>query len=90
MSKFFNGLTGVAFVCLTLCTTPAQAQEAFPAKPIRVIVPFSPGASDTQIRALAPHVSSRIGQQLVIENVPGGGGSIAANRVKRSPADGYP
>jgi|LauGreDrversion4_2_1035121.scaffolds.fasta_scaffold11798_8 tripartite-type tricarboxylate transporter receptor subunit TctC len=89
MSKFLNGLTGVAYVCLTLCTTPAQAQEAFPAKPIRVIVPFSPGASDTQIRALAPHVSSRIGQQLVIENVPGGGGSIAANRVKRSPADGY-
>ena len=43
MSKFLNGLAGVAFACLTLCTTPAQAQEAFPAKPIRVIVPFRLG-----------------------------------------------
>lgn len=84
--------TAVALVSalIALATSPATlAQDVFPSKPIRVIVPFSPGASDTQIRALAPHVSARLGQQLVIENVPGGGGSIAANRIKRSPADGY-
>lgn len=74
---------------LTLATVVASAQDPYPSRPIRVIVPFSPGASDTQIRALAPHLSSRLGQPLVIENVPGGGGVIAANQVRAAPPNGY-
>jgi tripartite-type tricarboxylate transporter receptor subunit TctC len=74
---------------LALGATCATAQEAYPARPIRVIVPFSPGASDAQIRALAPYVSSRLGQPLVIDNVPGGGGVIAANQVRAAKPDGY-
>ncbi len=90
LKRFTSKFAGIAAAAaLSTILTPVWAQDVYPSKPIRVIVPFSPGASDTQIRALAQHVSSRLGQQLVIENVPGGGGSIAANRIKRSPADGY-
>ncbi|HEY5899772.1 MAG TPA: tripartite tricarboxylate transporter substrate binding protein [Burkholderiales bacterium] len=74
---------------LVLGVTLASAQETYPARPIRVIVPFSPGASDTQIRAIAPHLSSRLGQPLVVENVPGGGGVIAANQIRAAQPNGY-
>jgi tripartite-type tricarboxylate transporter receptor subunit TctC len=88
-SKTRRRLAGSIAALPVLGTTSVRAQEAFPARPIRVIVPFSPGASDTQIRALAPLVSARLGQQMTVENAPGGGGVIGANRVRTAPADGY-
>ena len=66
-----------------------EAQAPFPNRPIRIVVPFSPGASDTQLRTLAPSMSARLGQSVVVENMPGGGGIVGANVVLRSPADGY-
>lgn len=65
------------------------SQENFPNKPIRVIVPFAPGASDAQIRAIGPVMSQQLGQPLIIENMAGGGGVIAANHVKNSAPNGY-
>jgi tripartite-type tricarboxylate transporter receptor subunit TctC len=53
------------------------------------VVPFAPGASDVQIRALAPLISAKLGQPIIIDNMPGGGGVIAANAVKLAKPDGY-
>lgn len=68
---------------------PAQAQ-AFPSKPMRIIVPFTPGGStDVLARAIGLELSKALGQPVVIENVPGAGGSIGAEKAAKSPADGY-
>ena len=80
---------GAIAAALAFGASWASAQEAYPTRPIRVVVPFSPGASDTQIRALAPYISARLGQPLLVENLPGGGGVIAANQVRAAPANGY-
>src|SRR5688572_18893171 len=78
-------LSGFALVVLSWA---AHAQ--FPAKPIRVVVPFPAGsATDTVARVLSASVSQSIGQPLVVENKAGADGAIAAAEVAKSPADGY-
>jgi len=68
---------------------PAGAQS-YPAKPIRVIVPFvAGGAVDMLARIVGAKMSESIGQPVVIENRPGAGGNIAADAVAKSPPDGY-
>jgi len=67
---------------------PAAAQD-WPARPIRVIVPYAPGGTDHQIRAMAPTLQKILGQPLVIENKAGGGAAIGAGFVKESAPDGY-
>jgi tripartite-type tricarboxylate transporter receptor subunit TctC len=72
-----------------LAITGAAAQ-AFPAKPMRIIVPFTPGGStDVLARAIGLELGKALGQPVVIENVPGAGGSIGAEKAARAPADGY-
>jgi tripartite-type tricarboxylate transporter receptor subunit TctC len=67
----------------------AQAQD-YPAKPVRVLVPFAPGgAVDTTARVLAQAMTQRLGWQFVIENRPGGNGFIATTAVAKAPPDGY-
>jgi tripartite-type tricarboxylate transporter receptor subunit TctC len=71
---------------------PAAAQTAaFPSKPIRLIVPHAPGGnSDTFGRILAQKLSERIGQQVVVENKPGAGGTVASGALAKGTApDGY-
>jgi tripartite-type tricarboxylate transporter receptor subunit TctC len=66
-----------------------QAQD-YPAKPIRMLVPFAPGgAVDTTARVLAQAMQQRVNWQFVVENRPGGNGFIATTAVAKSPADGY-
>jgi len=68
-------------------TTLAQA---WPARPVRVIIPFPPGGTlDTVGRQLAQKLGDQLGQPFVVENRPGGNGSIGADVVARAPADGY-
>ena len=72
-------------------TTPfvAHAQN-YPTKPVRVIVPFSPGgAADVPGRILMTRLSEGLGQQVLVDNRPGAGSTIGAEIVFRSPADGY-
>jgi tripartite-type tricarboxylate transporter receptor subunit TctC len=73
------------------CVAPAAlAQSAYPAKPIRLVVPYTPGASnDTLSRATADSMSPLLGQPIVIDNRPGAGGMIGAEHVARSAPDGY-
>lgn len=68
----------------------AMAQGDYPSKPLRVIVPFSPGgASDTLARMVANHLSSAWGQTAIVENRPGAGGNIGAEAGAKAAADGY-
>jgi tripartite-type tricarboxylate transporter receptor subunit TctC len=68
----------------------ANAQDAWPNKPIKVIMPFGAGGSmDTLSRLLAPIVSESLGQQVVVENRPGATGTVAMAAVASAPADGY-
>src|SRR5499426_3981549 len=64
--------------------------QAYPSRPVRVIVPIAPGgASDIVARLIGQWLSERLGQQFVIDNRPGGGGNIGTEVVIRAPADGY-
>ena len=67
----------------------ANAQD-YPSKPIRYVVPFPPGgSSDLIARAIAPRMSEKMGQQVVIENRAGAGGMIGVDIVAKAPPDGY-
>lgn len=75
---------------LLLSGTVAFAQDAYPVKPIRLIVPSSPGGgTDTSARILAPKMSELLGQQVVVENRPGASTLIGMEAVARSAPDGY-
>src|SRR5262245_34823775 len=64
--------------------------QAYPSRPVRLIVPLAPaGASDITARLIGQWLSERLGQQFVIDNRPGGGGNIGTEAVVRAPADGY-
>lgn len=68
----------------------AIAQEAWPAKPIRIIVPFAPGGGgDAVVRIISAKLGERLGQSIVIENRPGASGYIGAQAVATSAPDGY-
>jgi tripartite-type tricarboxylate transporter receptor subunit TctC len=64
--------------------------QAYPSRPVRLIVPLAPGgASDITARLIGQWLSERLGQQFVIDNRPGGGTKIGTEAVVRAPADGY-
>lgn len=82
--KALAGL-GAATVC-----APAVHAQAYPSKPIKFIVPFTPGGStDTSARILAEGLTRLLGQQVIVENKPGGRTIIGTEIVAKSPADGY-
>jgi tripartite-type tricarboxylate transporter receptor subunit TctC len=77
------------FASATLIASTAMAQ-AYPAKPITMVVPFPAGsATDTVARVIGQKMSDKLHQPIVMENVAGAGGTIAAAKVARAPADGY-
>lgn len=68
---------------------PAQSQD-WPAKPVKIVVPFAPGGSSDQLaRLLAPQLSARLGQQFFIENRAGSSGALGSAQVARAEPDGY-
>jgi tripartite-type tricarboxylate transporter receptor subunit TctC len=77
------------FAGLILHTGPGAAQN-YPAKPVRIIVPFGAGGStDVVFRIIGPRLAEGLGQQVVIDNRPGGGATIGMGLVAKSPPDGY-
>jgi tripartite-type tricarboxylate transporter receptor subunit TctC len=79
-------LLGLLFA---LAAAVANAQ-AYPAKPVRLIIPFPPGGSNDVVgRAIAAQLGERLGQSVLIDNRGGGGGTIGMNAAAKSPADGY-
>lgn len=83
--------TLAAALALTLgAAGMAQAQSHWPAKPVRIVVPYGPGgASDNFARAIGESLAKDFKQSFVVENKPGAGGIIAANAVMAAPADGH-
>src|SRR6478735_11816868 len=68
----------------------AQAQSTYPEKPVRIIVDSAPGsATDVSVRLMAERLSAIWGQQAIVDNRPGGGGSIAARAGQTATPDGY-
>jgi tripartite-type tricarboxylate transporter receptor subunit TctC len=68
----------------------AQAQSAWPTKPVRIVVPFAAsGTTDILARALAPELQKAFGQPFVVDNKPGAGGNNGAAEVAKAPADGH-
>jgi tripartite-type tricarboxylate transporter receptor subunit TctC len=85
--KFLLLIAGAA--ALPAVSRVARAQ-AYPMRPVRIIVPFAPGgATDITARLIGQWLSERLGQQFIIENRPGAGGNIGTEAVVRTPADGY-
>ena len=77
-------------VTAALALGGAHAQGAYPARPVKLIVPFAPGGStDLAARLVAEYGSRELGQSIVVENKAGAGGSTGMEFVARSPADGY-
>lgn len=74
----------------TLLATPALAQPAWPNRPIRLILPYTPGGgADATARAVAEHLRGVLGQPVVVESRPGAGSMLGAEVVARAPKDGY-
>src|SRR2546421_11894236 len=68
----------------------AGAQSAYPDRPVKLIAPFAPGGPvDSVARVLAPKLSERLGQQVYVENHPGGSGNIGTALAAKAPADGH-
>jgi tripartite-type tricarboxylate transporter receptor subunit TctC len=89
MSKLLNGLGAAAALAAGILCSAASAQD-YPARPITLIVPFAAGGpTDVISRIVADNMSKTLGQQLVIENTAGAGGTTGSTRAKRAKPDGY-
>jgi len=87
--KIVRWLAGLAAAACLLPSGIPTAQS-YPAKPIRLIVPFAAGSgSDILARILAEPLTQSLGQPIVVENKPGAGGTIAGDIVAKGPKDGY-
>ncbi len=87
-----NALRWLAMVAaVALCgTVAAQSAAGYPSKPVRLVVPFTPGASnDIVARLVAAKLGDAWGQQFIIDNRPGAGGLVGADTVAKAPPDGY-
>src|SRR5580692_12873617 len=84
------GILALSLVCRAAGAGFAQAQDKYPSKPIKIIVPYVPGgATDIVARILADQMGKSLGQSVIVENKPGAFGIIAIEDMVKSGADGY-
>ena len=83
-------LTSLAAAALVTQAGAAAAQAGWPARPVRMVLPFAAGGpTDTLARLLAEQLSARLGQRVVVENRAGAGSTVGADAVAKAPKDGY-
>jgi tripartite-type tricarboxylate transporter receptor subunit TctC len=88
--RFPRPFRAIAALAIALFASAFAHAQEYPARPIRVIVPFSPGgAVDGPMRLIAQGLGKRLGQSVVVENKPGAGATIGTEIVAKAPADGY-
>ena len=88
MSSILFALFAAAFALA--CSSPSAMAQGYPAKPIRLVVGFTPGGGvDINARLLGPKITEFLGQAVIVENRPGAGTNIANELVAKSPPDGY-
>jgi len=86
----FSSMRLAAALIVTALPMSLAHAQAWPSKPVRIIVPFSPGGTtDTQARLLGKKYTDSLGQAFVVENRPAAGGMIGTEQVIKAPADGY-
>jgi tripartite-type tricarboxylate transporter receptor subunit TctC len=83
---FMSAVLTAAAACTFAAPVPAQT---YPAKPVRIIVPFAPGGVDVTARLIADRLTAALGQPFIVENRPGAGGSVGAKVAVSSDPDGY-
>ncbi|MFY8180083.1 MAG: Bug family tripartite tricarboxylate transporter substrate binding protein, partial [Limnohabitans sp.] len=89
---WMNRRQAVALTAVVMSLTAGNvvAQASYPSQTIKIIVPFTPGTGmDTIARVVAPRLSERLGQPVVVQNQPGASGNIGADAVAKSTPDGY-
>jgi tripartite-type tricarboxylate transporter receptor subunit TctC len=80
----------ISWLFCALASLPAAAQDAYPVKPVKVLVPYGPGgATDIIARIVAAKLTESLGQGFIVENRPGANGNIALEAAAKAPADGY-
>src|SRR5215470_8415293 len=85
MRRLFSGALGAGLLCAL-----ALQVQAFPDRPIRLIIPYGTGGiTDIAARILAPRLGEELGQQVVVDNRPGGAGMIGFGMAAQAPADGH-
>jgi tripartite-type tricarboxylate transporter receptor subunit TctC len=90
LTSFHPVLCMACAVLAWTCAPPLLAQESYPTKPVRLVIPFPPGGTLDKVgRMLAQRLSDQWGQSVVIDNRPGGNGVIGGDAVAKAPADAY-
>ena len=90
MNQRMRGIVAVTACAWALWTGAACAQDKYPSRPIRLVIPFAPGGgSDVTARLLGPRVAERLGQPVVIDNRPAASGVVGADIVAKAVPDGY-
>ena len=90
MEKLLRAAAVAVSFAAAMGFAPGAWAQTYPAKPVRIVVPFPPGGtSDILARTIGPKLTAEWGQPVIVDNRPGAGGNIAAEHVARSPGDGY-